>query len=254
MKKLAQFLIYSLIFLGLQGNKVLTSPQIKPFELEKVKEQLERVMIPVSARAIRPGCRVGHPDWDNLVAHNELGSLYKLEMFVSDDRFVSRIYQDNIKYLLPGIDPLYPEPLEIQRCSLYEMVRRYVDGENVRVLFEDNTIKPISQFPVFFYRINNQKEIYQDPNGNLWQPFYPNNHIPKHLRNRQNNLDDPLEARKFMKKMNYTQYSITLQQLIRIMANQKLNTQPKPVLWLTDDTQNIQNYTPYYKNRWMNKN
>jgi len=155
--------------------------------LQKAKPFLELTQLLVVNRSPRMDCRVNHPVLGNLIANDYLSSL-TLQQQLDDDRFLpNAAYYRGFLWSI-GVDPDFPEPLEIYSCSAYEMLKRYVDGENVNIIrnnphLEDVVVNgyetvtlmvlaPLSELQVVYYLVDGEREYFYDKEGKTVFPYY----------------------------------------------------------------------------------
>jgi len=201
--------------------------------LEKAKPFLEIIRFSVVNRAPRIDCRVDHSVLGNLIVNDKSVELAFGER-LGDIRFFSTAYQTRGFLLSIGVDPDFPEPLEIYSCSGYEMLKRYVDGETVNIIREnteeqyvkvndrkillDMVIVPLSELQVNYYIINGEREYFFDEQGKIVFPYYlPYDEtwsIPAHLLGlNAKNPDAEIKEE-----------SITLAQFFELMRKQDADT------------------------------
>jgi hypothetical protein len=184
---------YFSFLLSTQMVLMMCSPALASFIdrelLEKAKPFLEMTDLMVTNRVPRTDCRVDHPVLENLIANNQETGLI-LAQRMDDDRFNPSAHLRRGFLWSIGVDPDFPEPVEIFFCSAYEMLKRYVDGENVHIIkpaknfnFEwitvngyetliDLEIAPLSELEVVYYTVDGEREYFYDEEGRTVYPYY----------------------------------------------------------------------------------
>jgi len=201
--------------------------------LEKAKPFLELIRFFVVNRAPRIDCRVDHPVLGNLIVNDKSVELALGER-LGDIRFLPTAYHSRGFLLSIGVDPDFPEPLEIYPCSGYEMLKRYVDGETVNIIREnterqylrmndhkillDMVVLPLSELQVNYYIVDGEREYFFDKQGKIVFPYYlPYDEtwsLPAHLLGlKLKNPDAEIKEE-----------SITLAQFFDLMRKQDENT------------------------------
>jgi len=201
--------------------------------LEKAKPFLDIIRFSVVNRAPRMDCRVDHPVLGNLIVNDKTVELALGER-LEDIRFSPNAHHPRGFLLSIGVDPDFPEPLEIYPCSGYEMLKRYVDGETVNIIREntktqyvtvndheirlDMVIVPLSELEVTYYIINGEREYFFDEQGKIVFPYYlPYDEtwsLPAHLLGLK--LKNP--------DVKIKEESITLAQFFELMKKQDADT------------------------------
>lgn len=182
-KKLIQGLIIVNFLLAGHASAEFIDAQL----LEKAKPFLEMVGVAVVNRSPRTDCRVDHSILGNLIMNSDK-AIEVMTDRLSDIRFTSPVVRGFLWTL--GIDPDYPEPLELWSCKLYEMLLRFVNGETVNVIdgneagsvhwmevmgyrtFNDARIMPLEQMTITYYLVNGEREYFFNESGQIVYPYY----------------------------------------------------------------------------------
>ena len=240
LKQLSSGVFFSLLCMQSVAHAEITSRLV-----EQYRPMFERVSIPTVIRDATTDCRAaGHPVFENLVV-NETIEFVNLSRAVSDNRFEMVNWQQFIIHNLKT-DPFFPEPLavtETNMCSIYTMLKRYVNGENVRVYrsldrsipleeipfyyvweqkkYQNGEVRPIKDMRLSFYVINGIQEKYQASDGSWVYPYY----VP-------DDWDFPIQIRRMLllpedERPKVEHYTITLEEFFNqlSMNNEKSQVQ-----------------------------
>ncbi|MEN9218778.1 MAG: hypothetical protein Q6J33_07200 [Gloeomargarita sp. DG_2_bins_126] len=225
--------------------------------VEKHRRMFERIFVSTVIRDATTNCRAaGHPVFENLVVNDTLlhFNLYKS---LDDNRFENEYKQNYILYNLKT-DPLFPEPLTVtdkSMCSFYMMVKRYVNGENVRVyrwidksipeeslpffiwegekVYQKSETRPMKDMLLTFYVINGIQEKYQAADGSWVYPYYVSDY-----------WDYPIQLRRLLMKPKEERpkiehYTITLEEFFAQLALNNENSQVQVWETIYDEAENM---------------
>ena len=156
--------------------------------LERAKPFLQLVDVVAVNRTASPHCWVDHAVLGNLIMGSDTVGLVMVQRLHDKYRSVSGFVRGSLWSI--GVDPDFPEPLEIYSCSLYEMLNRYVNGESVRVLdgrrngqlevveimgyttLNDLEIFPLSELKLMYFFVNGEREFFFNEAGQVVYPYY----------------------------------------------------------------------------------